>query len=277
MNQFIPSAVMGFREGLEAFLLIAIILQYLTKIDQLLIRSKVFLGVFAGIIVSISLGYFLNSAASSIGGVANLTKAWESGASLLALFFVTLFILWMIRHGNEMASLIKGQVDSNMSAVGIFMISFIVIAREGTEVAIFSFAGRYPFEYTAIGIFGALLLTLLTYKSLIKANLSLIFKVTIVYLILQAGFLLGYAIHEGLSSLKGYAVLPADSMLLAKAYNLSVGLLSHKNGFLGIPLHVLLGWYSKPEWLQFVVQYLYTGIMLSYWYITSYKTGVTQN
>ena len=182
----------------------------------------------------------------------------------------------MIRHGSNIANLVKGQIDENMSAIGVFMVSFVVIAREGTEVAIFSFAGKYPFEYTSIGLFGALVITLLTYRSLINANLSLIFKVTIVYLILQAGFLLGYAIHEGLSSLKGYGVLSADNLLLTKAYNLSGNLFSHKDGLLGIPLHALLGWYSKPEWLQFIVQYVYTGILLSYWYIASYKANAKE-
>ena len=277
MNQFVPSIVMGFREGLEAFLLIAITLQYLSKIEQVHLKPKVAQGVVVGVVVSAVLGLILSVAADSMGGVANMTKAWESIASFFALCLVTFFIVWMIKHGSNIANHIKAGIDKDMSGMGVFLIAFVVMAREGTEIAIFSFAGKYPFEYVAIGLFIALVITILIYRSLIKVDLSIIFKVTIVYLILQAGFLLGYAIHEGLSSLKGYGLIAADSVLFTQAYNLSSNVFSHKQGLVGIPLHAIFGWYSKPEWLQFSVQYVYTGVLLTYWYIASYKIKSPEN
>jgi len=50
--------------------------------------------------------------------------------------------------------------------------------------------------------------------------------------------------------------------------------LSHKNGSLGIPLHVLFGWYSKPEWIQFIVQYLFTFSMFGYWALYNKKIAI---
>ncbi|MDG1869980.1 MAG: FTR1 family protein [Candidatus Thioglobus sp.] len=260
-----PSFIMGFREGLEAFLLIAITLKYITSIDQGHLKNKVIQGCVAGLIISVVLGLLLSLFAEYLGGVSSLTKLWESVASLVALLLVSFFIVWMIRHGTHMTQYIKDQVGQSVSANALFWISLIIIAREGTEIAIFSFAGKYPFEVVSMGIVSALILSILIFYSLVKINLSLLFKITLAYLILQAGFLLGYSIHEGFSAMKGYGMIMSDNYIFNKAFNFSNTVLSHKDGILGIPLHVLFGWYSKPEWIQFIVQYLFTFSMFSYW------------
>jgi high-affinity iron transporter len=102
-------------------------------------------------------------------------------------------------------------------------------------------------------------------------RVDLIFRITLAYLILQAGFLLGYSIHEGLSAMKGYTLLSKDSLILNKAFNLSNTIFNHKDGFLGLPLNVLLGWYSKPEWIQFIVQYTYTIGIFTFWFFNNRK------
>ncbi len=81
-------------------------------------------------------------------------------------------------------------------------------------------------------------------------------------------FLLGYGLHEGLSALKDLGTLPESSPLFIKAFNLGGTVLDHKTGMVGLPLYVLLGWYSRPEIPQFALQYLYTGLMLFFWYRT---------
>ncbi len=265
MDQFVPSLLMGFREGLEAFLLIVIIVQYLTRSNKPELKKKVAQGVVAGLLASVALGMLLNELSSSMGGVSALTKTWESFASFVALALVTLFILWMIRHGGDMAKQVQDDVDKNLSALGLFFISFVVIAREGTEIAIFSFAGKYPVGYVMSGVLIALVLSALIHRSLVRVNLGLLFKITLAYLIAQAGFLVGYSVHEGLSALKAYGQLTADHVLFTKAFSLSGTVLSHKDGVIGIPLHVLFGWYSKPEVVQFIIQYAYTAIMFLTW------------
>ena len=266
-----PSFIMGFREGLEAFLLIAIVLQYITKIDKEHLKSEITQGAFVCVIISITLGLLLTQLSEYLGGVSTLTKLWESAASLVALLLVSGFIVWMIRHGSHMSQYIENQVGQNISSNALFWISLIIIAREGTEIAIFSFAGKYPFEVVSMGIVSALILSILIFYSLVKINISLLFKITLAYLILQAGYLLGYSIHEGFSALKGYGMIMSDNYIFNKAFNVSNTLLSHKNGSLGIPLHVIFGWYSKPEWIQFVVQYLFTFSMFGYWALYNKK------
>jgi high-affinity iron transporter len=261
----IPSVIMGFREGLEAFLLIAILLKYISKSDQSHLKNKVIQGSIAGLIFSLLLGLLLNLISTGLGGIETLTKLWESIASLIALALVTTFIFWMIRHGHDMEGHVAGEAEKNLSPLGIFLISLVIVAREGTEIAIFSFAGKYPVEHVMLGVIAALLLTVLVFYSLVKLNLGLLFRITLVYLILQAGFLLGYTLHEGFSALKGYEMIDPGSVIFVKAFDLSKTVLSHKNGLVGIPLHVALGWYSKPEWIQFIVQYLYTFLVFLYW------------
>jgi len=271
MTQMIPAMIMGFREGLEAFLVIALILRYLTTIGNTQLKGKVYQGGIAGIIGSGLLGLGLFMTANTLGGVDTLSKAWESGASFIALILVTTFIIWMIRHGSQMTANVREQISQNLSTSGVFLIAFAMVMREGTEIAVFSFAGKYLPSAVFIGIGVSLVLAIFIYHSLIKVRIDLIFQITLVYLILQAGFLLGYSVHEGLSAMKGYALLSKDSLLLKKAFNLSNTILNHKDGIIGLPLNVLLGWYSKPEWIQFVVQYAYTFGIFTFWFFNNKK------
>lgn len=276
MNQTIPSLIMGFREGLEAFLLIAIILKYISKTDQSSLKSKVIQGSIIGLIISLMLGMLLNTISVGLGGVESLTKAWESAASLIALALVTTFIFWMIRHGHDMAKHVEGQVAKNLSPYGLLLISLVIVAREGTEIAIFSFAGKYPFNIVVVGVLASLVLTLLIFYSLVKVNIGLLFKITLAYLILQAGYLLGYTLHEGFSAMKGYGMIPGENIIFIKAFDISKTIFSHKDGVLGIPLHVVFGWYSKPEWIQFIIQYLYTILVFFFWFLDTRKRSLAE-
>ena len=269
--------IMGFREGLEAFLVIALILRYLTTIGKAQLKGKVYQGGIAGIIGSGLLGLGMFLAANTLGGVDTLSKAWESAASFIALILVTTFIIWMIRHGRQMTSNVREQISQNLSISGVFLIAFAMVLREGTEIAVFSFAGKYSPSAVIIGIGVSLVLSFLIYHSLIRVRIDLIFRITLAYLILQAGFLLGYSVHEGLSAMKGYALLSNDSLIFNKVFNLSNTIFNHKDGIMGLPLNVLLGWYSKPEWLQFIIQYAYTFGIFTFWFFNNRKQSKEKN
>ena len=133
-------------------------------------------------------------------------------------------------------------------------------------MVLFSFAGNYSMLPLILGVLGSLILAILIHKSLVRVNLKTLFIITLAYLILQAGFLLGYSVHEGLSAAKTLEYLPADHGIYAKVYDLSGTILYHKEGILGVPLYVLVGWYSSPEWVQFLAQYIYTLALFGYWY-----------
>ena len=267
MPTFLPGVIMGFREGLEAFLIVTIILRYLSKSKQTAYKKHVWQGVIAGIALSLILGFGLNRLSDTIVKINQLTKLWESIASLAALLLVTTFIYWMIKHGKHITVYIEDQVSVNLSKWGVFLISLMMVSREGAEIAIFTFAGRYTFGSVILGILGSLILAILIFYSLVKVNLKTIFNITLIYLILQAGFLLGYSIHEGLSAMKDIGYILKDNIILIKAFDLSETVFYHKEGIIGLPLYVLFGWHSEPEWMQFLTQYIYTIGIFVFWYL----------
>ena len=265
MPEFFPGLIIGFREGLEAFLIIAIIIRYLIKTNRRESIKYVWRGAVLGVVISLILGLVLYLISNGINQVDSVAKLWESGASIFALILVTTFIIWMIKNGSNMTKDIEDKVAITVSSTGIMLLAFGMIAREGVEIAIFTFAGSFSIWGILIGLFISLVLVILIFFSLVKVNLKVIFNITLAYLILQAGFLLGYAIHEGLSAFKDLGYLDSSSIIYTKLFDLSGTVLNHKEGFIGIPLYVGLGWYSKPEIVQFVIQYTYTISLFVFW------------
>jgi len=268
-SSMFQGSIIGFREGLEAFLIIAIMLEYLNKTKQTDLKKNVKQGLGLGLIISVIFGITIFSVSSLIGqSSGTIAKLWESGTSLLAVILITTFIIWMIKHGHHMVSDVENSVESNLSRKGLLSIAAVMVAREGAEVVLFMMVSRDKSSYIIgilLGLVVATILTLLIYKSLVKVNLTVVFSITLAYLILQAGFLLGYAVHEGLSYLKSMDILSETSGLFNKVYNFGDTVLDHKTGAVGIPLYVTLGWYSRPEWLQFALQYLYTFGLFGFW------------
>jgi high-affinity iron transporter len=265
MGNFLSGMVLGFREGLEAFLILVILLRFLRRTARADLAKSVWAGAGIGIFASLLIGGALYAVSGAMGRMEQTAKLWESGSSLIALLFITTFIVWMIRQGSGMAGTVERDAADHLSGGGILLISALMVAREGVEISLFSFAGEYALAAIFAGVGAALVLTALIYGSLVRIDLKTIFTITLFYLILQAGFLLGYGIHEGLSALKEIGVLAESSPLFLRAFNLSGTPLDHKTGFLGLPLYVLAGWYSRPEILQFAAQYLYTGGLLYFW------------
>ncbi len=266
METFIQAMIIAFREGLEAFLIIVILLEFLDKSDNSNLKKNVWQGTGAGILASLVFGAILMTLSSFIGEIDATAKLWESAASLIAVVLITTFIVWMVKNGSKIKHHITNKATLNLSKKGIFLLAMFMVMREGTEIAIFSFAGKYSLLPIFIGIVLAVGLVTLIHFSIVKIKLKTIFNITLAYLILQAGFLLGYSIHEGLSAMKNLNMIAPSSSIFTKAYDLSGTILYHKKGALGLPLYVLTGWYSKPECIQFISQYLYTGAFFVYWY-----------
>jgi len=265
MPEFFPGLVIGFREGLEAFLIIVIMIHYLQKTKRNKAIIHVWQGAILGVLLSLVLGGVLFLIAKQMNSVDSVAKIWESGASLFALILVTTFIIWMIRNGSNMTSDIENKLQKTISNLGIIFLTFAFVAREGVEIAIFTFAGNYSLISILLGLLISLVFSVLIFFSLVKVNLKLIFNITLVYLILQAGFLLGYSLHEGMSAFKDLNIIESTHPIYTKLFDLSSTVLDHKTGVIGIPLYALIGWYSKPEIIQFTIQYTYTITIFLYW------------
>jgi len=202
MELFIPGLIMGFREGLEAFLIVVIILQYLNHTKQFKLKKNVYYGALSGIIASIGIGAGLYLISTFIEKTDEIAKIWESGASIIALLLITTFIFWMMKHGQNMIGEVEDKVKQNLSTSGLFSVAFIMVVREGAEIAIFTFAGKYTLLSILTGILISLILAYLVYRALININIKMLFNITLAYLILQAGFLFGISILEGIFAIK---------------------------------------------------------------------------
>lgn len=270
METFVQGLIMSFREGLEAFLIIVVLLKFLEKIDKKLLKKNVWLGLAVGIAVSLVCGAILMGISSYLGGVGATAKLWESGASFIATILIATFIIWMINHGAKIKSHIEEKAALSLSKKGIFLIALFMVSREGVEIVLFQFAGKYPLSSILLGVAISICFVTVIYYSLVKIKIQTIFAVTLAYLILQAGFLFGYSIHEGLSAAKELGMIAASHPIFTTAFDLSDTVFNHKEGVVGIPLYVGIGWYSKPEWIQFISQYGLTFLLLCHWYTRSY-------
>jgi high-affinity iron transporter len=272
--EILPGFIMGIREGLEAFLIISIMLEYLNKTKRQKDKKYVFLGLTYGLIISIVFGILLFAISSSIGeGNTNIAKLWEFGASFVALVLITTFIIFMLKNKNNIVSEIKDKMSVSLSKKAIILLATVMVAREGAEIVLFTIASVDKAPY-AIGAFSGValsaVLVYLFYKSLIRVNLKTIFNITLIYLILQAGFMLGYSFHELFSYFKAESIIDSGHWIYTKAYDLSNTFLDHKTKPVGIALYATVGWYSRPEIFQFLIQYAYSFSLL-FLYIRSAK------
>lgn len=266
METFLQGFVISFREGLEAFLIIAILLKFLEKADQSPLKKYVWNGAFTGIGLSVVFGIMLYGLSVYLGGIGATAKLWESGASFIAGILIITFIIWMIQHGRKIKEMIEKKAALDLSVKGIFFLALIMVAREGAEVAIFAFAGKYTLISIITGVIASLAIVIPIYYSLVKVNLNTIFTITLAYLILQAGFLFGYSLHELLSAMKDLGYISADNWIYTQLFNLSHTVFYHKEGVIGLPMYVLMGWYSKPEVVQFILQYSVTLSLFWHWW-----------
>lgn len=265
----IPGAVLGLREGLEAFLIVGIMIRFLGKIGRSELQSSVRLGLVVGVVASAILGLALWGITRILAsGEDAVGELWASAASLAGLVLLSLFIYWMMRHGKTVVGEVQGQVGERMSRAGLVGLAAVAVLREGAEIALFSFASVNQRPYVLgvlIGVAVAAGLAYLISRSLIRVNLSVLFTVTLAYLVLQAGYLFGYAAHELISVLTDGGLIPAGGWIGVKAFDFGGSVLDHKTGPLGIVLNVLIGWYSRPEWIPLILHYGYIATMAVLW------------
>ena len=166
MDTFLQALIMAFREGLEAFLIIVVLLKFLGKTNNDHLKKQVWKGTYAGIFVSLALGLILMLISSYIGGLKTTAKLWESIGGLIAVILVTTFIIWMIKHSSNIKAVIENEASQNLTKKGVFLLALFMIAREGTEIAIFSFAGKYSVIPVILGLALSIGLVLLINYSL---------------------------------------------------------------------------------------------------------------
>jgi high-affinity iron transporter len=261
----IPAAVLIFREGLEAALIVAILLGYLRKLGQSRRAAGVWAGV--GLAVALTLGFALTLQAIGASFDYPAKGIYEGVTSLVAVIMLTGMIFWMTRQARHMKGSLERSVDAALAGGGtaaLFALAFFSVAREGVETGLFLSAAAFASSERAIvlggiaGLLAAIVAAWLMYRVGVRLNLRRFFTVTSVLLLVFGAAILRYAVHE----FEEVRLLPP---LIEQVWN--TGHLLPDGTGLGAVLSALVGYTSKPSLLQLLayVGYL-VGIGSAAWY-----------
>lgn len=235
------NALIGLREGLEAGLVVSILVAFLVRTDRRSELPKVWLGV--GIAVVVSAGVTVALALAQQQLTFEAQETFGGVLSIIAVGFVTWMIFWMRRAARSISAELRGKLEGAlaMGPAAVVVMAALAVGREGLETALFFFSAARAAGETAqpligfsLGIAAAIALAYLIYRGAISLNLGRFFTVTGVLLIFVAAGILAYGMHDlqeagivpGLNTLAFdvSAVVPPDSWhgtLLKGIFNFS--------------------------------------------------------
>ena len=251
----LSSFFIAFREGLEAFLIVGIIMSYLFKIGEKRYIKHVIFGVIFAIVLSIGLAYIFELLFGGLEG--KVEEIFEGSVMLLAVLVLTYMIFWMNNQARRIKSDIKISVEKAVNKgriFSLFFLGFIVVFREGAETVLFFRAISYQIGSReliiggAIGIISSIVLALIFFVSTIKINLSLFFRITGILIMLIAAGLLSTSIRE----FQEAGVLP---IIKDNIYDIS-HILSTDSIAGGI-LKSLFGYNPSPSLLEIIIYLTY--------------------
>jgi high-affinity iron transporter len=253
--------LIGLREGLEASLIVGILIAYVVKVDRRDVIARIWAGIAAAIVVSVALGYALTVFAEAMGPAAEPLIA--GGASIAAAAMVTWMIFWMAKTARSLKGELESEVADSLSkgAWAIVGIAFLAVVREGAETTLFVWAAAQnadatirPLAGAVIGILISATLGYLIYRGSLKFNLSAFFLWSGVFLIIVAASML----VGGVGDLQDEAgILP---FLTGTAYDFSHVI--PEDSVLFIVLRGLFGFHNSMTWLQLVVWALFVSITM---------------
>jgi len=202
----VPNLLIGLREGLEAGLIVAILLAALRKsgADGKRVSSAgIWLGVLGAVMVA---GSFAAVVTFSTGVLSSRWQEAVGGAlSVLAVGLVTVMIFWMRRTAASLSRELRGKVDTAVS-VGmgaLALTAFLAVGREGLETTLFLWTAARaagdtlaPLAGAAIGVGTAVVLCWLLFRRAIRLNLGAFFARTAIALMVIAAGVLSYGLGE---------------------------------------------------------------------------------
>ena len=199
----LPSFLLSLREGLEAALIIGIVIGALVKFRRPDLKPAVWWGAAGAVLLSILMALVINAIGARFEGRAE--EIFEGTAMLLAAGVLTWMIFWMRNNARTMKTDLEADVQQSAVQGGrkaLFALAFLAIAREGIELVLFLVAARAasnPLQTllgAALGLAAAVFLGWLLFRSTRRLNLRQFFQVTNVLLILFAAGLVAHGVHE---------------------------------------------------------------------------------
>ena len=266
IGALISGALIGLREGVEAALIVAIVLAYLVRTGNGRQAPKIWLGTAGAIVLSIVVGGALFVTVGALE--APYEQLFEGITMLIAAVVVTWMLFWMRRQSAGLKGELQSAVDRTLSegtGWGLAVLAFTAVIREGVETALF-LAGQATSLTTSAGSVGlgavvglaiAAVIGWGFYRGSRAVDLRKFFRWTGIALVFIAAGLLSKAVHEliEVAGIFGIAVLGAQP-----AFDIS-GLLSHDEG-IGQFLRAIVGYSASPEVLTLIVHVGYVVTVL---------------
>jgi high-affinity iron transporter len=246
--------LIGLREGLEASLVVSILLAYLVRTDRRRDVRYIWLGIGAALALVVVVFVAVTLAFEQLPFV--WQEAVGGTLSILAAGLVTWMIFWMRRTARGLKRELEGELATavELGPLAIATVAFLTVGREGLETAAIIWAtisGSYtasPFVGAVSGILVAVLLGYLIYRGALRINLSTFFQVTGALLIVVAAGVLAYGVHD----LQEAGLLPGLSNL---AFDVSA--VVPPDSWYGTLLKGTLNFQPDPTWLQTIAWVVY--------------------
>ena len=196
---------LALREGLEAVLVVVIILLYLKKTNQKIYYKYVYLGILLAIAASVVFAIIFSMAFGGFTGIPE--KIFEGTTFIISGIFILTLVLWVSKEGPKMKENLEEKLEVSINTKKVFSISittFIIIIREGIELVLLatgvssigSLNQVSVILGSMIGLAISVLIGLLIFYGIKSINLRVFFKITNIMLILFAAGLITYGIHE---------------------------------------------------------------------------------
>ncbi|NJC95957.1 MAG: iron transporter [Anaerolineales bacterium] len=262
--------LLSLREGLEAALIIGIVLGAINKIHRKDLAPSVWLGTLSAVIVSIVTAVILTSFGMSLEEQAE--QIFEGITMLVAAGILTWMIFWMGKQARFLKSELEDGVNKAAATTGkraVFTLAFMAVVREGIELAIFItaafFAGNQveasanliqTLAGTILGLGTAVLLGYTIFATTVRLDLRRFFQVTGILLILFAAGLVAHGVHE----FNEVGWIPA-----VVEHVWDVNMILDENSIAGQLLKTLFGYNGNPSLTEIISYFTYIVVVAFFW------------
>lgn len=277
----LPTFVITLREGVEAALVVGIVLAYLAKAGQTRLNAWVYGGVGVGLLASVAVGLLftwgLNASGSANQTYAPVFKPLLEGVfSVVAIAMLSWMLIWMTQQSRLLKKQIEGTVSlalaDSTAGWGVFWLIFFAVLREGFETVLFIAAkfqqGAIPIAGAIAGIIVAVGIGVLLFQFGVKINLRLFFQAMGIFLLfIVAGLVLSALAHIDTALMRLAEIQPSASLCLNFSAPQSSCILGPllwdtsrwlpERQFPGILLHTLFGYEDQIYLVQAIAYGLF--------------------
>jgi len=262
--------LIGLREGLEASLVVTILVAYLVKTERRHLLPRIWGGVAIAVLVSLGFGALLTWGPRGLTFQAQ--EAIGGSLSIIAVVFVTWMIFWMASAARSLSGELRGRIDRAADGTrwSLALVAALAVGREGLETALFLWAATQtatgahtvstvpawqPVTGAVLGLTTAVVLGYLLYRGVVRVNLTAFFTWTGAFLIVVAAGVLGYGFHD----LQEAGILPGLNHL---AFDVSGTV--DAGSWYGTVLKGVFNVSPQTTWLQASVWTAYLAVTMSF-------------